>query len=155
MDLWAIGFADRLRFPRFAAQSGEMLAFAESARGISPRAAHRTGRKPLDLSGSCHPLKAAAFRQDLRLLRFPVGRLVLTRVTPSLRSVGITPLHRYYRGVRPSAPHRYSYLTVYTACASPFTSERLVPAVPRKSLCPTPAPCTPAAVRPVIRLPTD
>src|ERR1700730_101320 len=35
--------------------------FAESARGISPRAAHRTGRKPLDLSGSCHPLKAAAF----------------------------------------------------------------------------------------------
>ena len=36
----------------------------ESARGISPRGAHRSGRKPLDLSGSCHPLKAAAFRQD-------------------------------------------------------------------------------------------
>ena len=35
---------------------------AESARGISPRAAHRTGRKPLDLSGSCHSLKAVAFR---------------------------------------------------------------------------------------------
>jgi hypothetical protein len=38
---------------------------AESARGIAPRAAHRTGRKPLDLSGSCHRLKAAAFRPDL------------------------------------------------------------------------------------------
>ena len=31
------------------------------ARGISPRAAHRTGREPLDLSGSCHRTKAAAF----------------------------------------------------------------------------------------------
>jgi hypothetical protein len=40
---------------------------AESARGISPRAAHRTGRKPLDLFGSCHPMKAAAFRQNLRV----------------------------------------------------------------------------------------
>ena len=27
---------------------------AESARGIAPRAAHRTGLKPLDLSGSCY-----------------------------------------------------------------------------------------------------
>jgi len=35
---------------------------AESARGISPRAAHRTVRKPLDLYGSCHRAKAAAFR---------------------------------------------------------------------------------------------
>jgi hypothetical protein len=33
----------------------------ESARGISPRAAHRTVRKPLDLYGSCHRAKAAAF----------------------------------------------------------------------------------------------
>jgi hypothetical protein len=31
----------------------------------------------------------------------------------------------------------------------------LVPAVPRKSLCPTPAPYTPAAAHPVFRLPTD
>jgi len=42
-------------------------AIAESARGVSPRAAHRTGRKPLDLSGSCHPVKAAAFRQNQRV----------------------------------------------------------------------------------------
>ena len=30
VDMWTIGFADRLRFPRFASQleSGQMLAFA-------------------------------------------------------------------------------------------------------------------------------
>jgi hypothetical protein len=28
---------------------------AESAGGVAPPAAHRTGHKPLDLSGSCHP----------------------------------------------------------------------------------------------------
>jgi hypothetical protein len=31
------------------------LSSAESARGISPRAAHRAGRESLDSSGSCHP----------------------------------------------------------------------------------------------------
>ena len=35
---------------------------AESARGVSPRAAHRSGHEPLDSSGSCHPPKTAAFR---------------------------------------------------------------------------------------------
>jgi hypothetical protein len=33
MDLWTIGFADRLRFPRFAARSGEMLAFVHNPTG--------------------------------------------------------------------------------------------------------------------------
>ncbi len=37
---------------------------AESARGISPRAAHRSVLEPLDSHGSCHPLKAAAFRRN-------------------------------------------------------------------------------------------
>ncbi len=37
-------------------------AHAESARGISPRAAHRSGRDTLASSGSCHRTKAAAFR---------------------------------------------------------------------------------------------
>jgi hypothetical protein len=45
---------------------------AESARGISPRAAHRTGREPLDSSGSCHPMKAGAFRRYVGFLRLPV-----------------------------------------------------------------------------------
>jgi hypothetical protein len=35
---------------------------AEWARGLSPRAPHGTERKPLDLFGSCHRAKAAAFR---------------------------------------------------------------------------------------------
>ena len=34
---------------------------AESARGISPRASHRTGLDTLASSGSCHRAKAAAF----------------------------------------------------------------------------------------------
>lgn len=41
-------------------------ASAESARGISPRAAHRTGLEPLDSSGSCHPLKTAVFHRHQR-----------------------------------------------------------------------------------------
>ena len=45
---------------------------AESPRGISPRGAHRSGRKPLDLSGSCHPLKAAASHRNHRVP--PVAR---------------------------------------------------------------------------------
>jgi hypothetical protein len=36
---------------------------AESARGISPRAAHRTVREPLDSYGSCHSPKTAVFRR--------------------------------------------------------------------------------------------
>jgi hypothetical protein len=38
---------------------------AEWPRGLAPRGPHRSGREPLDSSGSCHHLKAAAFRQDL------------------------------------------------------------------------------------------
>ena len=38
------------------------LSVAESAQGISPRAAHRSGRDTLASSGSCHRAKAAAFR---------------------------------------------------------------------------------------------
>ena len=49
------------------APSNKMNVLAESAQGISPRAAHRTGLEPLDSSGSCHPLKAAAFHQDQRV----------------------------------------------------------------------------------------
>src|SRR6516165_703359 len=53
---------------------------AESARGIAPRAAHRSGHEPLDSSGSCHPRKPAGFRQDKEFLRFPVDS-ILTWVT--------------------------------------------------------------------------
>jgi hypothetical protein len=47
-----------------------MIAYnTESAPGgISPRAAHRSGREPLDSSGSCHQEKAAAFRPGKEFL---------------------------------------------------------------------------------------
>jgi ABC transporter substrate binding protein len=44
-----------------AAEFAASVDNAESARGISPRAAHRSGHEPLDSSGSCHRTKAAAF----------------------------------------------------------------------------------------------
>jgi len=51
---------------------GESHPEAESARGISPRAAHRSVLEPLDSHGSCHPLKAAALHHDHRVP--PVSR---------------------------------------------------------------------------------
>jgi hypothetical protein len=77
------------------------------------------------------------------------------RLTRPLRSSSITSLLRSYESVRPSAPHRYARLAVFAAWASPLTSERLVPAVPRDSLHPLHAPSTPVAVRSVIRHPAD
>src|SRR5262249_10102975 len=77
------------------------------------------------------------------------------RLTRPLRSSPITSLLSYYGSVRPSALRRYSRLAVFAASASPLPSERLVPAVPRKSLHPIHAPSTPAVVCPVIRHPTD
>ena len=44
----------------------QVLPSAELARGISPRAAHRSVREPLDSYGSCHSPKTAVFRRDLR-----------------------------------------------------------------------------------------
>jgi hypothetical protein len=42
-----------------------MIAYnAESARGIAPRGAHRSGLEPLDSSGSCHPMKTAVLHLD-------------------------------------------------------------------------------------------
>ena len=62
---------------------------AESARGVSPRAAHRSGLDTLASSGSCHRTKAAASRRELELL------LVASWLTPN---VGDLPpsLHGHY-----------------------------------------------------------
>ena len=70
-----------------------------------------------------------------------------------LCSSRITSLHRSYRSVRPSAPHRYSRLAVVSAWASPLASERLVPAVPHESPDQVHASYTPAAACPIIRFP--
>src|SRR5439155_21765818 len=76
-------------------------------------------------------------------------------LTRPLRSSPITSLLCSYESVRPSAPHRYARLAVLAAYASPFASERLVPAVPRNSLHPLHALSTPVAIRSVIRHPAD
>src|SRR6266567_1869864 len=68
----------------------EIAANAESTRGISPRAAHRSGLDTLASSGSCHRAKAAAFRRELELLLLPVGSRP-TSMTCPLRSTSITP----------------------------------------------------------------
>src|SRR6267378_5739282 len=88
---------------------------AESARGVSPRAAHRSGLDTLASSGSCHRTKAAASHRELELLPLPVGSLP-TSVTCPLRSTGITPLPRYYGAVRPYPPHRYFRPRSFAAC---------------------------------------
>src|SRR6266571_904275 len=75
---------------------------AESARGVSPRAAHRSGLDTLASSGSCHRTKAAASRRELELLLLPVGSLP-TSVTCPLRSTGIT---RFSTTTEQSAPAR-------------------------------------------------
>src|SRR5436190_12795598 len=94
---------------------------AESAQGISPRAAHRSGLDTLASSGSCHRAKGAAFRRELELLLLPVGSLP-TWVTCPLRSTGITPLHNYYGAVRPWPTHRYFRPRSFAACTFPLAS---------------------------------
>ena len=46
---------------------GQKTLAAESARGVSPRAAHRSRLDTLASSGSCHRTKAAASRRELEL----------------------------------------------------------------------------------------
>src|ERR1700741_3588604 len=107
---------------------------AESARGIAPRAAHRSGRESLDSSGSCHPAKAAAFRQGKEFLRLPVDSNS-TWMTCPLRSVGITPLLHYYETVRPCPADRYCRPRGASACAfSLNTAGRFSSSVPEPGI---------------------
>src|SRR5437660_5407297 len=78
---------------------------AEWARGISPRASHRSGLDTLASSGSCHRTKAAAFRRELEVLLLPVGSLP-TAMTCPLRSTSITPASSLQRN-SPSAAARF------------------------------------------------
>jgi len=51
-----------------------------------------SGRDTLASSGSCHRLKAAAFRQDMRLFRFPVDRISASMTHPIGIEIGRAPL---------------------------------------------------------------
>ena len=64
-------------------------------------------------------------------------------------------LHCYYRAIRPQSPASVLSPRGFRRLCFSLRIRKLVPAVPRKSLCPTRAPYTPAAVRSVIRLPAD
>src|SRR6266566_5533129 len=80
-----------------------------------------------DVNLSIHPARAIIRRlppsaEIAGSSRFdPVGPRSTTMTHP-LRSMGITPLHRYYEAVRPSPAHRYFSLTVGAACAFPLAS---------------------------------
>jgi hypothetical protein len=93
---------------------------AESARGVSPRASHRSGRDTLVSSGSCHRAKAAAFRREFELLPLPVGSLP-TSVTCPLRSTSITPASSLVRGSPPlSGASVLSASRVHRLCFLPW-----------------------------------
>jgi hypothetical protein len=75
-------------------------------------------RDRLQSHGSCHPLKAAAFRRNRPAP--PVASLAKTisaRVTCPLRFTGITLFQRYYGAVRPWLAHRYFRSRGASACA--------------------------------------
>jgi hypothetical protein len=76
---------------------------------LTPSPSQNSGLEPLDSSGSCHPLRAAALRQNRRappVASWPI--MVPTWIACPLRSTDITPLQRYYQAVRPSASHPYA-----------------------------------------------
>jgi hypothetical protein len=115
---------------------------AESARGIAPRAAHRSGLEPLDSSGSCHPMKAAAFRQDrFGSSCFQLSRPIKTRLACPLCSTGIIPLPRYYGTVRLCPADHYFRPRGASACAFSlstacrFSSSVLEPGIESRHLC--------------------
>ena len=65
-----------------------------------PEPLTESGRDTLVSSGSCHRVKAAAFRREFELLPLPVGPLP-TSVTCPLRSTSITPASSLVRGSPP------------------------------------------------------
>ena len=62
-------------------------------------------------------------------------------------------LHHYYELIRPSALHRYSDPYGVSIWIAPLVLERLVPAVPYKSLYQAHALSTPDITHPIIRNP--
>ena len=104
-------FADPFRNLMYFRSRGRR--FARGTRRVGPGSftpspSQNSGLEPLDSSGSCHPMRAAALRQNRRappVTSWPI--MVSTWIACPLRSTDITPLQRYYRAVRPSASHPY------------------------------------------------
>jgi hypothetical protein len=77
-----------------------LVANAEWARGISPRAPHRTGRDTLASSGSCPPHEGCRLPLNIGFFPLPVdpSQMAMAR---SLRSTGITPASSLLRSSPP------------------------------------------------------
>lgn len=91
-------------------------------RPSSPGESHPEALTDPCLSLSAHTARAihgelAPSVTTRRFLPLPVDHVGVTRMTRSLRSVGITPLHSYYGAVRPSLAHWYSGPHGSSACA--------------------------------------
>src|SRR5882762_8767825 len=75
---------------------------------FTPSPSQNSGLEPLDSSGSCHPIRAAALRQNRRappVASWPI--MAPTWIAYPLRSTDVTPLLCYCEVVRPSASHPY------------------------------------------------
>jgi len=117
-----------------------VFSVAESARGFAPRAAHRSGREPLDSSGSCHHREGCRLPSRQEFLRLPVDSIP-TWVTCPLRSAGVTLLPRYYETVRPCPadqyfrPHGASACAFSLSTAGRFSSSVPEPGIESRHLC--------------------
>ena len=123
-------------------------------REFHPEPLTESVREPLDSHGSCHPVKAAAFRRN----QSGSSCCQLTKrsqraMTCPLRSTGITPLHRYYEAVRPcSGASVLSASRFFRLCLFPW-HRRPGSQVPYESPDESHASCTPDTAWPVSRYP--
>ena len=111
-------------------------------------------RETLTSHGSCPSIKAAAFRRSDGFLRSPVDPAIAPRETRPLCSSPITGPSSLIRGDPPQTSASVLSPRGFGRLCFSLGIQGLVPAVPRRRLCPTHALYTPAAARPVIRLPT-
>src|SRR5271167_1994339 len=150
---------NRLRLPLWPQFAAAILEVADKLPS-RPGELHPEPLTEPDVRLSPHTARATRRRlppsADIaRFLRFLVDLPTPPRVTRPLRSTPITGTSALLRSGPPQFPASVlSPRGVGRLCFSLVIRE-LVPAVPRKSLCPTHAPYTPVAVRPVIRLPAD
>jgi Periplasmic binding protein len=117
-----------------------------------PEPLTESGRDTLVSSGSCHRVKAAAFRREFELLPLPVGSLP-TSVTCPLRSTSITPASSLVRGSPPlSGASVLSASRVLRLCFLPW-HRRPGSQVPYESPIESHASYTPDTAWPVGRSP--
>src|SRR5215831_3695126 len=110
-----------------------------------------------DMTLSRHPARATRRRlppsiDNPGVLRFPVDPW--SRSGDPLPSLdGHCPTSSLLRRSPPQPAASVLSASDCRPCAFSLAIGKLVPAVPRRSLCPTHAPCTPAAIHPILRAP--